>query len=164
MSKRLALVWGLGFCLLIVARYRFGDRTEAWLDASGAVVGLIGTLTLLAFWAGRQRSQNARDVAAGRYLWACQGREMRPHGRWGVNGRLTMAHDGTTRFRRSRSSLRRGAQDQTWPSGQARITRVARKRDVTGMKYDVIDLDLPDGEVRRFGVFAAAGTVPTASI
>ncbi|HET6166478.1 MAG TPA: hypothetical protein VFE07_06585 [Marmoricola sp.] len=163
MSKRLALVWGLGLCLLIVARFRFGDRTEAWLDASGAVVGLIGTPALLAFWADRQRAQNARDVAAGRYLWACRAREMRPHGGWGVNGRLTAAHDGTTNFKPSRSSIRRGAQDQTWPSGLARITHVARKRDITGIKYDVIDLDLPDGEVHRFGVFAAAGTVPASS-
>lgn len=158
-----AVAWLLLVVLQVLLGLESGGNSAALLYGSAALVGALGVIGYLRLRAARLAELLAAQVRNGEALWVAQVREKTSGGLWAESGRLVVATDGSVELRPDASSLRRGATLQSWRAGDAHIGLGRWRRDITGVRYQLLELWLPDAEVRHFGAFDVAGTLPEAT-
>ena len=148
--------------------FRQGDScVVSWIDQnwglvllSAAVLGSLGTVAALLVRARRIMSDITREVGRGALLWGAQGRRRSTAGSWGAAGQLVIAPDGALRFLPCSSDRKRGASTEVWAAGEARLIFGERRRDVTGLRIQVLYVEPVRGRLQEFGLAHAVGTVP----
>jgi hypothetical protein len=155
---------GVLFLLVeIVAGLNSGGIGLVLVYGFAGLIGLGGTILYVRYRAANLGRELAAEVATGQAVWAAQVREMLSGGSWGVSGTLLVRPDAGVELSPDSSSLRRGAKAQSWDAGQARIALTRRRRDISGIRYDVLELWLPNDRLRRFAAVVAGGALPDAA-
>lgn len=162
MRHAAAVAWLILVVLVLVAGRESAGNGAVLLYGSAAAASGLGVIGHLRLRAARLARALAGDVLGGEALWAAGVRETIAGGGWGVSGRLVVAADFGVQLRPDASSVRRGATPQVWRAGDARIGLGRWRRDITGIRYQMLELWLPDGHVRRFGAFGIVGALPAA--
>lgn len=160
MKYAAASVWALVVVLGIVNGVRSGSSGLGLAYGLAALLGGAGVIVYLRTWAARRARELAAEVESGRSLWAAQVRELVPRARWGADGRLLVRPDSSVDLRPDASSLRRGAEPRSWGPGAAQIALTQSRRDITGIRYEVLELSISNHDVRRFAAFDIAGILP----
>jgi hypothetical protein len=148
------------FIAEIGGAFASGDAILALLyGLAGAGAG-VAVILYLRRWASRRARALSAEVASGRVVWAAQVTELLAAGRFGLRGRLDVRPDGNLALRPDAASTRRGAHPEVWGAGCARIAFTGSRRDITGMRYQLLELRRDDRNTRRFAAYDLTGALP----
>jgi len=144
----------------IVGGFVSGGAILAFLYGLGGLGGGVAAILYVRHWALRRARELSVEVASGRVVWAAQVTELLAGGRFGMRGRLDVRPDGNVALSPDAASTRRGAHPEVWGAGCARIAFAGSRRDITGVRYQLLELRCGNDDTRRFAAYDLTGALP----